>query len=296
MATISNIITRLNEMWSRVGKFSIGKDDFFELLSDLVNRQQATELNMSNLSIRKIYASVSAMNADVADPIGTDGEPILEGQLVAVSSSSEIYRYNIDSWELLGTIGDLGMYYTQSEIDVITNSIEQSAEASMAAVALLAKSDYNYRGYAEPTTDPGETSLIKDVFIARKDGDYVNFGISNVKKGQLLVKAGTEWIVSLADVVTSILFSEALGRKIVKMHSSSLNFAGFVFPNTSNAYKSIGLPDPSISQNAYITTEDGDYHDFGLTDVNAGEIIRPHNNAWEVYSSYTIEDLRNYII
>lgn len=50
MATYTDIFNRINEMWSRVGRFSIGKDDFFLLLSDVVAKQQNTSSDIvSNL-------------------------------------------------------------------------------------------------------------------------------------------------------------------------------------------------------------------------------------------------------
>lgn len=281
-------------MWSRVGKFSIGKDDFFELLSDLVNRQKATELNMSNLSIRKIYSTISAMNADVSEPLGSDGEPILEGQLVAVSSSSEIYRYNDEDWELLGTIGDLGMYYTQSEIDVITGSLEQSADASMAATVLVSNSAHNYRGHAEPNTEPVNT-LINDVFIANKDGDYSHFSLAGVKMGQILKYTSQGWVILDTNLQGVIVLSQALASRLTKMSDDTLQFNGFVYPNSS-LYKGIEPPDPSVSSYAYIAVEDGDYDDFSLTNVKAGDLIRPNNGVWAVNVHYSSDDLRKYII
>lgn len=111
MATITSILNRISELTSRNGKNSIGKTDLFGLLTDMVKRQQSTELNMSNLSLRKIYASVAAMNADVAAPLGDDGEKILKGQLVVISAvgadMGKVYRYSGTAWDYSGQIGDL---------------------------------------------------------------------------------------------------------------------------------------------------------------------------------------------
>ena len=70
--------------------------------------------NQGNISIRKIYSSIAAMNADAAAPVDSNGIAILSGQLVAVSNDSDpaemgrVYRwYNGESWEYAGKIGDL---------------------------------------------------------------------------------------------------------------------------------------------------------------------------------------------
>ena len=110
--TISNILNRITEFASRKGKFSILKPEFFQLLRDMVTRQQATELNTMNLTIRKIYDSVATMTADAVDPVGDDDEPILAGQLVAINNDSDatedgkVYRYTGSAWDYVSKIGD----------------------------------------------------------------------------------------------------------------------------------------------------------------------------------------------
>ena len=128
MATIANLKQRITELLSRVGKYSIAKTDIFGLLGDMVDRQQDTERNMANLSIRKIYASVADMNADIAGPVGDDGEPILPGQLVVIENTSSeeenasVYRYSGDAWEYLCKIGDLSEKVNISDINLSEKS------------------------------------------------------------------------------------------------------------------------------------------------------------------------------
>lgn len=127
MATITSILNRISELTSRNGKNSIGKTDLFGLLTDMVKRQQSTELNMSNLSIRKIYASVAAMNADVAAPVGDDGEKVLKGQVVVISEvgadMGKVFRYSGTAWEYIGTIGDLSQKVDKSDVEIKTKVI-----------------------------------------------------------------------------------------------------------------------------------------------------------------------------
>lgn len=52
-----------------------------------------------NLTIRKTYDSVSAMNADVNSPIGNDGKYIKVGEIVSVHNESNSTEDAIYSWE-----------------------------------------------------------------------------------------------------------------------------------------------------------------------------------------------------
>lgn len=52
-----------------------------------------------NLTIRKTYDSVSAMNADVNSPIGNDGKHIKVGEIVSVHNESNSTEDAIYSWE-----------------------------------------------------------------------------------------------------------------------------------------------------------------------------------------------------
>lgn len=52
-----------------------------------------------NLTIRKTYDSVSAMNADVTAPVGNDGKYIKVGEIVSVHNESNPNEDAIYSWE-----------------------------------------------------------------------------------------------------------------------------------------------------------------------------------------------------
>lgn len=52
-----------------------------------------------NLTIRKTYASVAAMNADVNNPIGNDGKYIKIGEVVSVHNENNPEEDAIYSWE-----------------------------------------------------------------------------------------------------------------------------------------------------------------------------------------------------
>lgn len=109
------IKNKIAELTGRNGKNSISKADVFGVMTEMVNRQQSAELTMSNLTIRKIYASVAAMNADAAAPVGDDGENIRRGQLVAIQNAADatemgkVYRYTVSAWEYVCKIGDVSI-------------------------------------------------------------------------------------------------------------------------------------------------------------------------------------------
>lgn len=52
-----------------------------------------------NLTIRKTYDSVSAMNADVSAPVGNDGKYIKVGEIVSVHNEADPTEDAIYSWE-----------------------------------------------------------------------------------------------------------------------------------------------------------------------------------------------------
>lgn len=63
------------------------------LASDTLTYISMLEQNLQALGIRKTYATEADMNADTA-PMGDNGMPIRFGQLVLVSESNAIYKYN----------------------------------------------------------------------------------------------------------------------------------------------------------------------------------------------------------
>lgn len=164
--TISNILNRITEFASRKGKFSIFKPEFFQLLRDMVTRQQATELNTMNLIIRKLYTSEAAMNSDVADPVGDDTEPILSGQLVAIQNDSDanqdgnVYRYSGDAWEYVCKIGNLS-----TVIDGESQAREQADEELQNEINAI-KSGVGLENDGSYNPPPGSNYLAGDLNIS----------------------------------------------------------------------------------------------------------------------------------
>ena len=87
------------------------------------------EQNLDGLGIRKVYISVSAMNADTT-PIGTNGKALRLGQLVTIYNASaptaqgtgNVYAYQKPGWLLVGNIG--GIYELKAQIEAETSARE----------------------------------------------------------------------------------------------------------------------------------------------------------------------------
>jgi hypothetical protein len=180
MWSYDQIKNKIVELTGRAGKNSISKTDVFGVMTEMVNRQQAAELNMSNLTIRKIYASVAAMNADVAAPIGDDGEKIRPGQLVSIQNEADstemgkVYRYTGSAWEYVCKIGDLSQKADKSAVEKIFKTLDSSQISNR----------YNVTGYyttsGTVSTDPynRHTPLFK-IGIGQKI-DYSLYGPTGV--------------------------------------------------------------------------------------------------------------------
>ena len=199
-------------MGSRIGKNSIGKGDFFGLLTDMVKRQQSTELNMSNLSLRKIYASVAAMNADVVAPIGDDGEKVLKGQLVVISAvgadMGKVYRYSENVWEYVGQIGDLSGKANNTDVVNILgdfSNLQYSARTSLRLTYDAASKKLKVVG--STTTGNTEIVVIKynGLEYAIKGASGTEFSMAGIVSGHtqigFLTTVATPTNVQLSDFV-----------------------------------------------------------------------------------------------
>ena len=115
MANINEILQRAASLRDETQLNSISPEraggimyDTLLALNDLWLQQGAA------LVISKIYASVSAMEADTAPVSDLTGQPLRPGQIVVIASSDSdngtVYRYNgttSPSWASVGKIGNL---------------------------------------------------------------------------------------------------------------------------------------------------------------------------------------------
>lgn len=120
----TELINRIEELKSRKGRGSISADETFSLLMELAEKTKAVDINAGSLTVRRIYTSVAAMNAD-KNPIDQEtNKPLKFGQLACVCNSNDltqvdngkIYRYNKPGWEFLRQVGDMVQFAKTEEV------------------------------------------------------------------------------------------------------------------------------------------------------------------------------------
>ena len=160
------------------------------------------QLEGGSLLISKVYASVSAMEADTTPTSDLTGRALKPGQLVVIvtsdSSSSDMgseYRFNgPGSWTYVGKVGGLPLdtVPTQSSTKGITSG------GVYTALAAIKAEGYKYMGLATPGsggTAPGTPN--QPVFYIAGPGSYPNFGSITVASGYLgfIKYSGGSWTV-----------------------------------------------------------------------------------------------------
>ena len=132
MKSILELQNEANRLRQMTEVSSISPEDTFGLQRDTIDYLADMERNSKSIGIRKTYPSVAAMLADGEEPIGSNGKPLLFGQLVAIcdvnnSSNAEngfIYAYqnnNDNPWLLVGNINNVN----EAEAELIAETIMQ---------------------------------------------------------------------------------------------------------------------------------------------------------------------------
>lgn len=112
MDTIYNLQRRAASLRSKTQTDSITPEDVGGLQYDTLAYLADMEQNLDGLGIRKVYLSVTDMQADGA-PVGTNGKALRLGQLVTIYNPSaptadgtgNVYAYQKPGWLLVGYIG-----------------------------------------------------------------------------------------------------------------------------------------------------------------------------------------------
>lgn len=115
MANINEILQRAASLRDETALNSISPERAGGIMYDtLIALNELWLQQGSALVISKIYASVSAMEADTAPVSDLTGQPLRPGQIVVIASSDSdngsVYRYNgttSPSWTSVGKIGNL---------------------------------------------------------------------------------------------------------------------------------------------------------------------------------------------
>lgn len=127
MATLQEILARAQALREETALGSISPERAGSIMYDTLQQINQMQLEGGSLVINKIYASVSAMEADDAPVSDLTGQDLRQGQLVVIvpsdTSSSDlgsVYRYNgttggASSWSFTGKIGGYPMDQTPTQ-------------------------------------------------------------------------------------------------------------------------------------------------------------------------------------
>lgn len=190
MPNIIDILARAQSLMNETALNSITPPRAGGIMYDTLLVLNQMQLEGASLLISKVYASVSAMEADTTPTSDLTGRALKPGQLVVIvtssASSSDMgseYRYNgPGSWTYVGKVGGLPLdtVPTQNSTKGITSGGVYTALAAMKAEG------YKYMGLATPGsggTSPGTPN--QPVFYIAGPGSYPNFGSITVASGYL---------------------------------------------------------------------------------------------------------------
>lgn len=165
-----------------------------------------------NYNIRKTYASVAAMNADAANPIGIDGKPIKLGDMVSVVNTSNPEQngfysrieggwqfqssYNFQLSQTTGTDVNIGM--SQAAITNLFNQLEASVDILRNEIPSVANGDFEFfSGYASRTASADADAYWVMELVSLS---VTSFTISQFKAFVQLKTAGTPATVEIYSV------------------------------------------------------------------------------------------------
>lgn len=202
MPNIIDILARALSLRQETALNSITPNRAGGIMYDTLLVLNQMQLEGGSLLISKVYASVSAMEADTTPTSDLTGRALKPGQLVVIvtsdSSSSDMgseYRFNgPGSWTYVGKVGGLPLdtVPTQSSTKGITSG------GVYTALAAIKAEGYKYMGLATPGsggTAPGTPN--QPVFYIAGPGSYPNFGSITVASGYLgfIKYSGGSWTV-----------------------------------------------------------------------------------------------------
>ena len=253
MPNIIDILARALSLRQETALNSITPNRAGGIMYDTLLVLNQMQLEGGSLLISKVYASVSAMEADTTPTSDLTGRALKPGQLVVIvtsdSSSSDMgseYRFNgPGSWTYVGKVGGLPLdtVPTQSSTKGITSG------GVYAALSAMKAEGYKYMGLATPGsggTTPGTPN--QPVFYIAGPGSYPNFGSITVASGYLgfIKYSGGSWAVEsvavgkdydeeisqLRQEVTELPFSSA--NTLEKSGSTTARWQAFLsFPIVS---------------------------------------------------------------
>ena len=121
MATSSEIKARAKALAEKTDVNSITPKEVGGIMYDLASHSENVLRNGGTLGIRKVYESVSAMEADGINPVDLWGNPIKKGNLVVIYDgtttgvdNNKVYAFMNPGWNLATEL-DAG-YATKEEL------------------------------------------------------------------------------------------------------------------------------------------------------------------------------------
>ena len=116
MATLNEIIARAEALRKESSVNSIDPERVGSIMSDTLKYLNEFQLQSGSMGLDKIYASVSAMNADTSPVSDLSGKPLKAGQLAVVVTSDpgsadngKVYRFDKPGWTYISTVAGLNL-------------------------------------------------------------------------------------------------------------------------------------------------------------------------------------------
>lgn len=274
MPNIIDILARALSLRQETALNSITPNRAGGIMYDTLLVLNQMQLEGGALLISKVYASVSAMEADTTPTSDLTGRALKPGQLVVIvtsdSSSSDMgseYRFNgPGSWTYVGKVGGLPLdtVPTQSSTKGITSGGVYTALAAMKAEG------YKYMGLATPGsggTAPGTPN--QPVFYIAGPGSYPNFGSITVASGYLgfIKYSSGSWTVE--SVAVGKDYDEqisTLDGQISQLEAKVDEFREVVLISSFRRNTEDGV---SYSDGDYVGTAKIPFHHDAHTNVNA---------------------------
>nr|DAS20563.1 MAG TPA: hypothetical protein [Caudoviricetes sp.] len=129
MSTIYDLKKRAKELSAKNEVNSVSPVEVGNLIDDTLNLIDEYNKNVVGLGIRKIYSSITSMQADRISPVGNDGKPIRFGQLVSVydinnpesEENGGVYAFQNPGWKLATTTAvNVVSSFGESEVEAIS--------------------------------------------------------------------------------------------------------------------------------------------------------------------------------
>lgn len=215
MATSSEIKARAKALAEKTDVNSITPKEVGGIMSDLASHSENVLRNGGTLGIRKVYESVSAMEADSTNPVDFWGNPIKKGNLVVIYDgtttgvdNNKVYAFMNPGWEL-STELDAG-YATRREITELKDE-----------------------------TDTKLSELGSEVFSSRKMEGYVyNYGNGNKVENTQLQGQCTDMISILPNRLYYLRNKGLTGVYLLYWDNNKSFISSRSYNENSDAYKS----------------------------------------------------------